>query len=341
MKFGIGLFSMQSHPEVKAPHSALYSQALALVRLAEECGFHSAWISEHHFLPDGYCPSPLAAAAAIAAVTSSIRIGTAALLLPLHNPLRIAEDAAVVDNISNGRLDLGIALGYRREEYEGLGVPITQRPSRMEEGIEVLLRAWGEGAFSFEGKRFSLKQINLTPKPVQNPIPFKIGASQEPALRRAARLGFPLLIPPGRTRRMVSEILDTYSQEALKVGRDPGDVEHILLRETYVHKDASKARKYAEKHLINMYRYYFTLGVKLSVRGRELTGTDDPLFEHLPEERFIIGDPVQCREEVERYRDELGIRYILCRMVFPGARFDEVSDCIKLFRKEVIAHLAI
>jgi len=339
MKFGLGLFGMQTHPEVKASHSELYAQALDLVRLAEESGFHSAWISEHHFLPDGYCPSSLVIASAMAAVTSTIRIGTAALILPLHNPLRVAEDAAVVDNISNGRLELGVAVGYRKEEYEGMGVPITQRPSRIEEGIEVLLRAWDEGAFSFQGKRFSYSEIDVTPKPVQRPIPIKIGAFEEPAIRRAGRLGYPLLIGPGRTMQMAADTLNIYNDEALKAGRNTEGVGHILLRETYVHGDAARARADAEKYIINMYKYYFTLGVKMFVRGKQLTGTDDPLFEYLPEDRFIIGDPAECIGEVKRYGEELGIDYILCRMVFPEADYGAIADCVKLFGSDVIAKI--
>ena len=103
---------------------------------SEEINFDSVWISEHHFLEDGYCPSPAVIAGAMAAVTSKIRIGSSGIILPLHNPVRVAEDAAMVDNISNGRFDLGVVLGYRKEEFEGMGVPMIQRPSRMDEGIE-------------------------------------------------------------------------------------------------------------------------------------------------------------------------------------------------------------
>src|SRR6266851_8829734 len=114
MKFGIGLFSLQTHSDNPSSHSEIYIQTLEQVKLAEEMNFHSAWISEHHFLSDGYCPSPLVIASAMAAMTKKIKIGTGALILPLHNPIRVAEDAAVVDNISGGRFVLGVALGYRK-----------------------------------------------------------------------------------------------------------------------------------------------------------------------------------------------------------------------------------
>ena len=149
MKFGVGLFGMQTHQELPYTHPELYKNTLEQVKLAEKVNFESAWISEHHFLDDGYCPSPAVTAAAMAAVTTRIRIGSAGIILPLHNPLKVAEDAAVVDNISNGRFNLGVVLGYRKEEYEGMGVPMKERPSRMNEGIEVLEKALSGEKFSY------------------------------------------------------------------------------------------------------------------------------------------------------------------------------------------------
>ena len=335
MKFGIGLFGMQTHGELPYGHPDLYKNSLEQVKLAESVGFDSAWISEHHFLGDGYCPSPAVAAAAMAAVTSKIRIGSAGIILPLQNPVRVAEDAVVVDNISNGRFDLGVVLGYRKEEYEGMGVPMKQRPSRMEEGLEVLGKALSGEKFSYEGKRFRYENTTVTPKPVQKPVPLYVGAFEEPAIRRAGRFGLPLLIGPGRTVSMVRDTLGYYNDEAKKAGKDPEAVEHILLRETFVSPDRSKAIEGGTKYIIDMYKYYFTLGVKMFVRGKQLTGLDDPLFEHLAEDRFIIGTPKDCVKEIEMYRDTLGIKYIAFRMVFPQAPHDVISGCIETFGKEV------
>lgn len=340
MKFGIGLFSMQTHPENPSSHAELYRQTLDHVRLAEEVGFDSAWISEHHFLEDGYCPSPLVMASAMASVTRRIRIGTGALILPLHNPVRVAEDAAVVDNISNGRLILGVALGYRKDEFDGLGVPMKERPSRMEEGIDVIIKSWTEDRFSYDGKRYHLRNLSVTPKPVQKPhIPICIGAFEEPAIRRAGRLGYPLIIGPGRTMQMVRETIRFYNDAARKAGRNPDDVEHVLLREAYIAENGKKAREEADRYIISMYKYYFSLGVKMFVRGKQLTGLDDPMFDYLPEERFIIGDPEECIREIRRYRDELGINYIACRMVFPSATHETISKCIEIFGREVIPNI--
>src|ERR1700758_3408731 len=193
MKFGIGPFNMQTHPENPSSHSEIYRQALGQVKLAEEVNFDSAWIPEHHFLENGHCPSPIVIASAMASVTKRIKIGSAVVALPLHNPLKVAEDAAVVDTISNGRFILGVGLGYREEEFDGFGIPMNQRPSRMEEGIDVIVRSWTQDNFSYEGKRYRFHNLKVTPKPVQKPhIPIYIGAFEEPAINRAGRLGYPL-----------------------------------------------------------------------------------------------------------------------------------------------------
>jgi len=339
MKFGIGLFSMQTHEELPYLHPELYKNTITQVKLAEDVGFDSAWISEHHFLDDGYCPSPAVIAGALAAVTERIRIGSGGIILPLHNPVKVAEDASVVDNISNGRFDLGVVLGYRKEEYEGMGVPMNHRPSRMDEGLEVLEKALSGEKFSHIGKRHRFENTTLSPRPVQSPLPIYIGAFEEPAIRRAGRFGHPLLIGPGRTVDMVRDTLAYYNDEAEKAGRNAGDAEHILLRETFVSADRDEAIEGGNKYIVGMYKYYFTLGVKMFVRGKQLTDLDDPLFGHLAEERFIIGTPEDCIKEIEMYRDALGINYIAHRMVFPQASHEEISACIEIFGTEVIANI--
>ena len=145
MKFGIGYFSLQSPPHSPRPHMNLYQEMLEEVKTADEMGFDSAWLTEHHFLGDGYCPSLLLTAAAIGAVTKKIRIGTGVLLLPLHDPIRVAEDAAVADLISEGRLILGI--GARIQAGGNLtdsAGRLKKRRGRMEEGIEILQKSWDD-----------------------------------------------------------------------------------------------------------------------------------------------------------------------------------------------------
>jgi len=338
MRFGIGLFSMQTHPKLKYSHEDLYRNTIEQVEIAEQSGFDSAWLSEHHFLEDGYCPSPLVMASALLARTTSIKVGTSILILPLHDPVRIAEDCAVLDNISGGRFHLGVAIGYRKEEFDGMNVPMKQRPSRIEEGIEILKKCWAEEEFTYKGRRYEYNNINVTPKPVQKPtIPIYIGAFEEPAIRRAGRLGYPLMIGPGRTMPMIKDTLGFYNDEAKKHGVDHSKIKHILLRETYVNVSSKKASELGDRLVISMYKFYFTLGIKMIIRGKQVSDINDPLFQYLAEDRFIIGDPDYCNDEITRYREEAGTDCILTRMVFPEATDEIIKESIKLFGKEVIS----
>src|SRR5438067_12462356 len=162
MRFGL-VYDFRNPAPWRRPFPQLYQELLEQIAYAEELGFDDIWITEHHFVEDGYCPSALVAAAAIAARTTRVRIGTWVLLLPLHNALRVAEDAAVVDNLSGGRLDLGVGLGYRLEEFAAFGVERRHRRGRMDEGCEVIRRAWSEDGWSFEGRHCHLQSVSVYP----------------------------------------------------------------------------------------------------------------------------------------------------------------------------------
>ena len=129
--FGFGLITCQRYPGDPRSDTELYRQALALAEDADAYGLDSVWVSEHHFVDDAYLPSLLPLCAAIAARTRRVRVGTALLLAPLHDPVRLAEDAAVVDLISGGRLVLGLGLGWRAEEFDALGIPLADRVPRL------------------------------------------------------------------------------------------------------------------------------------------------------------------------------------------------------------------
>src|SRR5262245_34363729 len=145
MKFGYGLLTAQHHPRDPRSMVEIYREAVDYGVLAEQGGLDSYWTSEHHFLDDSYTPSQLPILAAVAARTERIRLGTGVLLAPLFDPLHLAEDAAVTDLISGGRLILGLGLGWREEEFEGFGISMRQRAGRMEGAIATLRQAWGDG----------------------------------------------------------------------------------------------------------------------------------------------------------------------------------------------------
>ena len=145
VRLGFGLVTCQRYPGDERTDTDLYREAIELAREAERLGFDSVWLSEHHFLDDAYMPSLLPVAAAMSAVTERVEIGTALLLAPLYEPVRLAEDAATVDLLSGGRLVLGLGQGWREEEFEALRVPLRARHRRLEDAVATLRQAWGDG----------------------------------------------------------------------------------------------------------------------------------------------------------------------------------------------------
>lgn len=163
-----------------------WAETLDHVAWAESIGFDSVWFNEHHF--DGLCPSPLVMTAAAAMRTKRVRLSSCVTLAPLYHPLRLAEEAAMVSVLSEGRYDLGIGMGYSEKEFEAFGVNMRHRPSLMEDTVDFVRRAWTGEPFAFEGKRFKMPEIAVTPVPADPPR-ILIGGVAEPAIRRAALLG--------------------------------------------------------------------------------------------------------------------------------------------------------
>ena len=158
-------------PGSPASLAQLYRDHLDEAVLAEELGFDCVWVSEHHFSPDAWNPSPFAFLGAVAALTTRVRIGTYVLLLPLHNPVRVAEDVAVLDNLSRGRVDLGVGIGSSPAEFRSFGIPLENRLGRTFEALRIIERCFAGEAFSHHGKYYDFVDVHLTTPPVQQPRP--------------------------------------------------------------------------------------------------------------------------------------------------------------------------
>src|SRR6188508_469964 len=167
-----------------------FEQVVEASLSAEELGYHGVFFGEHHGTPANDRPQLLILLAGLAARTKRIRLGTSILLSPLYDPIWVAEAAAQVDVMAQGRLTLGLGLGYQPKDFQHFGIPFNQRVSRFEEGIQVIRKAWGEERFSFAGRRFQCEDIAVYPKPVQRPHPpIWLAAWSLAGARRAGRLG--------------------------------------------------------------------------------------------------------------------------------------------------------
>ena len=250
MDIGI-LFPFRNPPQWRQPWVEFYAQQLQLVQHAEELGYDTAWLTEHHFTEDGYSPSLLPIAGTIAGMTRRIRIGTFLLLLPLHNAVRVAEDAATVDILSDGRFDLGVGQGYAPTEFTGYGIDRKERASRLEEGIEVIQGMWTQSPFSYEGRHYQLKDIAMMPPAIQTPHPpIWVGARGPKGIARAARMGCHFL---GVSDPNAQALYDNTLQET---GRDPKDYHAAQVRFTYIAPSHAEAWDDAQEHLHYMLKWY-------------------------------------------------------------------------------------
>jgi len=227
MKFGL-FGGAKSSGEGSVGDSLGYRKYIDYVLYAEELGYHSVFVVEHHFTGVGQLSASLNFLSYLAGRTERIRLGTAVVVLPWHNPVLLAEQVATLDLLSNGRLDFGIGKGYRPPEFSGFCIPIEEASERFDEALVFLRAAWAAtDRFSHHGRRWHFENIIIEPRPVQQPHPpLWMGAGSFESIRRAAQQGFNLLLDQIAPVDLTIERVATYRQELKRLGRPyaPGQV---------------------------------------------------------------------------------------------------------------------
>ena len=307
----------------------VYSATVEQAVLADKLGFDHLWFSEHHFLEDGYLPAFQPLAGAIAARTTQIRISNDIALLPLYHPVRLAEELAVLDHISNGRMEFGIGMGYVPKEFEAFGVPLKNRVSMTDEAIEILRLAWKDEPFSFKGKRYELSNINVYPKPVQ-PLgpPLWIAAMKEPGALRAARFETNLL-PQGRRE----DVLDPWRNELKTQGKDPNDYRVGIIRSVYVTDDKERdwpVIREAERFRMGVYNTFMA-----ETPDEYGWGSGDGIPQNV-----IIGTPSEVISQLKAFIDAYGITDIATSGLPPGIDPEFMAANLERLAREVIPELS-
>lgn len=303
---------------------------------AEAAGFDSVWLGEHHASSVLY-PTPLLALAAIAARTRRLRLGTGVLLLPLHHPLAVAEEAAMVDMISGGRLILGVGAGYAPEEFAAFGVPITERGSRLDEAVPLIQRLWSEDRVTHQGRHYRVTDATVTPRPAQRPRPpIWFGGWVEAAIHRAARLGEAWLAGPSARLDEVAACVQLYRDARMAAERDPVAGEVALMRYVFVADSVARAREIAGRAFIRAFEDMYFRWPHPVVRRP----AGDLTIERLAEDRIILGDPASCVRQIERFRKALGLAHLICRISVPGIARVDAAASLALFTRDVLPAVA-
>ncbi len=336
---GLGLFTAQVPPQSARTVADEYEDILALARLAEEIGFDAFWVSEHHCAADAYLPSLTTMLAAVAAVTKRMLLGTGVVLAPFQHPLRFAEDCAVVDQLSRGRLIVGLAAGWRRAEFDAFGIPVAERVGRTIELVKICRAAWHQDRFSFKGRYFSYENVALTPKPA-GPLRLMLGGRAPAAVARAGRLADGFL----GTGTPQNRIEDFRSQVAIfdQAAREAGRAVESLPLGFHVNAWVSRDGQIPESVRGAMWHQ---IGTYMAWHAEDETGRPSvsapPLDEAVIRARTFAGTPDAVVEQARPWIQEFGHRelHVIFRLHYPGMNREDAAQAMRLFAAEVIPPL--
>lgn len=328
LNFGL-VFAFRNSSRNELSYHERYRATLDLACETEQHGFDTVWLTEHHMIEDGYSPQMLPLATAIAYRTSTIRIATGVLLLPLHHPLHVAEQAATVDVVSNGRLDLGLGQGYKLEEFRAFDVPREARLARFVEGTEIIRRVLSEDEVTFEGEEYTVRDFTLYPKPVQQPVPIWIGARAKAGIRRAARNGYHLVGDPVSYRQALEE-----------AGRDPA--RHFATGGGVVHCAETREQALDEAEFEAHYMW-LKYGEWYRAAG-DLPSDEQTFAEPAPVGEYrkqlagnsLIGSPDDLIVQLEAMQAQ-GATHLF-GLLPPGLAPEKVRSSMRLIEREVMPH---
>jgi alkanesulfonate monooxygenase SsuD/methylene tetrahydromethanopterin reductase-like flavin-dependent oxidoreductase (luciferase family) len=320
--------------------------------LAEELGYDSVWLTEHHYADSGLSSAPSVLLATLAALTRRIRLGIAVYVIPFHHPLRLAEETASIDILSGGRLTVGLGRGNRPLEFYGHGVPQEESRSRMEEGVDVLLQAWTQEVVNYSGRHWQIRNVPVYPKPLTQPHPPLAFAVTSPeSIAWAARHGYAVLTS-GISSPLSATLgtRDTYISGLRAAGRGQADIDALLSRwvvTKHVYVAPSDAEAEAEAHHPEMW-YRGSFIRSLSTEG--LVGLHESVYksaqgmiarlssqswESLLEDTLVIGAPETVTAKL-RQLEQAGVGEVACWMSFGGIPPDKVRRSMRLFAEEVM-----
>lgn len=335
MRFG--LFHSIQWPE-GTDQRQRYREALEQAYLAEEIGFESVWLTEHHFSRHAIVPDTLNVLSYLAARTTKVRLGTAVAVLPFHNPVRLAETAATVDLLSDGRLDLGIGSGYMWSEFNGFNIPLEERHARFNEAIDLITRVWTtDEPFDHSGPYWTYNQINPQPKPLQKPHPpIWFATNSDFGIRLCLEKGWGVMLAQGTPMATVAEQVGLYRRALADAGLpwDPNRL--ILARSLYVGETDEEAWAVAEP----AYLAFLKRAASLSAPPQGRQGATNPFGEaRVQRDAVLFGGPDRVTELLQEIAG-LGIERVILFVHMGELSHEQIMNSLRLFASEVMPRVA-
>jgi alkanesulfonate monooxygenase SsuD/methylene tetrahydromethanopterin reductase-like flavin-dependent oxidoreductase (luciferase family) len=328
LRIGV-VYDFRNPPDSGIDNQSFYADILDQAVWLEGLGIDLIWFTEHHFVDDGYLPSWIPVAAAMAARTKKVCFSSDISILPLYQPVRLAEDLAVLDNLSGGRVEIGVGLGYVPQDFNGYGLPVRQRVSRTDEGLEVLSRCFACERFSFTGKRYTAEDVTIKPDYVQpGGPPLWVAASSEQGALRAARFNAHLL-PQGPYETTIQVWLDALTAS----GRDPDDYRIGIIKPCFVTDDKEgewPAVRAAERFRMEYYARAF------EAAGRGAPPDQD---RERISQNWVVGDVDHCVAELSAFIRDYGVTDLVTWAVPPGLRPGDMKEPLTKFATEVAPRL--
>jgi len=308
-----------------------YREALEEVVRGEDLGFDSVWMEEHHSVIDHYWPSPLPVLAGFATRTSKVILGPDILVAPFYHPARLAEDVALLDVMSGGRAVLGVAIGYKPDEFALYGADLEKRGARFEEQLAIVKGLWTQERLSFKGTYYQLEG-SLEPKPIAKPHPpIWIGGWGELTLRRAATLADNWIPGPTADLARLLDGKNRFLANRQAAGLREPITEWPLTRDVIIAETDREARELAERHIMVSYRKEYAGGWKHPFIDASIA-TD---LDTVKKDRFLIGGPDQVIKELRPFVERYGMTHLICRLFFPGMPHQHIMRELALIAREV------
>ena len=307
----IGVLQFFSWPEKRVALGQVYDRALQRIETMDRTGYDAVWLAEHHFSSFSVCPSVHMMGVLAAARTTRLRIGTGVSLAPFYHPLRLAEEVALLDQVSGGRVNWGAGRGFARVEFENFGVPPDESASRFREAVEIVLKAWTEERLTFKGQHFEFDGVEVLPKPLQQPHPpVWMAATSESAIDWAAGRGFSILMDPHAAHRDIGRKRQYYFEKLKEAGHSAAGRELPIARLVALGDTAEEARETARAGAQWIVDSYFgaqhnPVGIKDPAKPGA-----DPVKRYI-DDVILHGTVESVLDELRRLKEEIGLDYLL------------------------------